>query len=58
MASVKFKKKSPAGPPGNFNYEYECTCAGGAKHAVTVTSANDVQAKALAQLECEQKCGE
>jgi hypothetical protein len=32
MATVKFVKKTPAGTPGNFNYEYECTCANGRKH--------------------------
>jgi len=58
MATVKQTKKTPAGPPGNFNYEFECTCSSGKRHTIEVTSANDIQAKALAQLACEQKCGE
>jgi hypothetical protein len=58
MATVKFKKKTPAGPPGNFKYEYECTCANGKKQAIEVQSANDNQAKQLAQLECDEKCEE
>jgi hypothetical protein len=58
MAKVKFVKKTPAGTPGNFNYEYECTCSNGKVHKVTVTSGNDNEAKQLAQLQCEQDCGE
>jgi hypothetical protein len=57
VASVKQTKKTPAGSLGNFNYEFECTCGGGAKYIVKVTSANDNQAKQLAQLECDEKCG-
>ena len=58
MASIKFIKKTPAGSLGNFNYEYECTCSSGAKHKITVSSANDNQAKQLAEMECDEKCGE
>jgi hypothetical protein len=58
MATVKFVKKEPAGPPGNFKYTYECTCGNGTKKTVVVQSANDNAAKQLAQLECEQVCGE
>lgn len=58
MAAVKFKKKTPSGPLGNFKYEYECTCSDNKKHTIEVQSANDNQAKQLAQLECEEKCGE
>lgn len=58
MATVKFVKKEPAGPPGNFKYTYECTCQDGKKHTVAVQSANDNAAKQLAQLECNEKCGE
>jgi hypothetical protein len=58
MATVKQKSKTPAGTPGNFNYEFDCTCKSGRKHVIKVTSANDNQAKQLAQLECDEKCGE
>ena len=58
MASVKFKNRTSTGKLGNFNYEYECTCANGKKHTIKVTSGNDSQAKSLAKLECEEKCGE
>jgi hypothetical protein len=58
MATVKFKKKEPAGPLGNFKYTYECNCTEGKKHEVIVQSANDNAAKQLAQLDCDEKCGE
>lgn len=58
MASITFVKKTPAGSLGNFNYEYKCTCASGTKHTITVTSTNDNQAKQLAEMECNDKCGE
>lgn len=58
MATVKFVKKTPAGPPGNFNYEYECTCSSGKKHNVTVSSGNDNEAKQLAEQQCNDDCGE
>jgi hypothetical protein len=59
MSTVKFVKRTPAGTPGNFNYEYECTCANGQKQKnVIVTSGNDNEAKQLAQQECDQDCGE
>lgn len=58
MASVKFIKKEPAGPPGNFNYTYECTCSNGKKQNVVVSSANDNAARQLAQMECNERCGE
>lgn len=59
MASVKFKKKVPAGPLGNFNWTYECRCnTGASKPDVVVTSANENEAKSLAQMECDEKCGE
>jgi hypothetical protein len=59
MSTVTFVSKKPAGPLGNFNYEYTCTCAGGTKKPnVKVTSANDNQAKMLAQMQCDESCGE
>ncbi|SDA09828.1 hypothetical protein SAMN05216315_101123 [Nitrosospira sp. Nsp18] len=59
MATVKFKRKTPAGGgAGNFNYEYDCTCNTGTKKEIKVVSANDIQAKHLAELECDEKCGE
>lgn len=59
MSTISFVSKKPAGPPGNFNYEYTCTCAGGVKKSnVVVASANDNAARMLAQLECDDSCGE
>ena len=58
MAAVRFRKKTPSGPLGNFKYEYECTCTTGKSHTVTVTTENDNDAKQLAQLQCDQDCGE
>ena len=58
MATVELLKKEPAGPLGNFKYTYDCTCQSGKKHTITVPSANDNAAKQLAQLECDEKCGE
>ena len=56
MASVTLIKKTPAGSPGNFNYEYRCTCRDNKTHTITVTTANDNQARHLAQQECDEKC--
>ena len=58
MARVKQQSKMADGPPSNFNYVFECTCANGAKHEAKVTSANDNGARSLAHQECEEKCGE
>jgi hypothetical protein len=58
MATIKQTKKVPAGGLGNFNYTFECTCTNGKKQTVTVTAANDNEAKHLAQQECDDKCGE
>ena len=59
MSSVVFVKKTPAGGAGNFIYEYKCTCSSGtAKPNVTVTCANDNEARQLAELECDDSCGE
>lgn len=60
MSTVTFVKKTPAGGGlGNFNYTYKCKCTSGTeKGEIVVTSANDGEAKKLAQLECDEKCGE
>lgn len=59
MATITFVKKTPAGSPGNFIYEYKCSCSdGGTKPNITVTCGNDNEAKELAQLECESNCQE
>ena len=58
MARVKQKRKTAAGPLGNFNYVFECACANGAKREAKVTSANDNGTRSLAHQECEEKCGE
>lgn len=58
MATLNLLKKVPAGPLGNFNYTYECACGAGAKHTITISAANDLEAKKLAEQDCEEKCGE
>jgi hypothetical protein len=59
MSTIVFVKRTQAGTPGNFNYEYKCTCADGTKKVnVIVTAANDNEAKQLAQTECDSTCGE
>ena len=58
MSTIKFLKKEPAGTPGNFTYTYECTCNNATKKNVKVSCANDNEAKQLAQMECDEKCGE
>lgn len=59
MSTVTFVSKKPAGSLGNFNYEYACKCSGGAKKPnVKVTAANDNEARMLAQMECDDSCGE
>ncbi|MNC16459.1 hypothetical protein D3C75_643130 [compost metagenome] len=58
MATAKFVKKEPAGPLGNFKYTYECTCNNKSKKTITVQAANDNEAKQLAELECNEQCGD
>ncbi|MNJ78334.1 hypothetical protein D3C77_760630 [compost metagenome] len=58
MSTIKFIKKKPNGPLGNFDYIYECTCNNKKKHELTIPAANDNEAKQLAELECKEKCGE
>lgn len=59
MSTVKLIRKTPAGGAGNFKYIYSCTCAGGAsKPNIEVTTANDNEARMLAQMECDDTCGE
>lgn len=58
MSTITFVKKEPGGTPGNFTYTYECTCQDNSKKKVKVACANDNEAKQLAQLECDDKCGE
>jgi len=59
MSEIKFVKKTPAGTPGNWNWEYTCKCGGGTvKKNVVVSSANENEAKQLAQQECDDSCDE
>jgi len=59
VATVKLKKKEPAGGAGNYKYTYECVCTSGKKAGdIVVTAANDNEAKRLAQMDCDEKCGE
>ncbi|WP_049629761.1 hypothetical protein [Cellvibrio sp. pealriver] len=57
-ATVTLVKKVPAGGPGNFNYTYKYTCNNGKSGTLTVSSGNDNGAKALAELEAKELCGE
>jgi hypothetical protein len=58
MSTVALVSKKPAGGIGNFNYEYTCTCTDGTnKPNITITSANDNEARMLAQLQCDDYCG-
>jgi|JI6StandDraft_1071083.scaffolds.fasta_scaffold161229_2 hypothetical protein len=58
-ASVKFVKKENAGGGiGNFKYTYSYTCNKGKTGTVVVTTANDNQAKSLAEMEANEKCGD
>jgi hypothetical protein len=56
MAKVKQTSKVPAGPLGNFNYEFECECRPGKTTTLKVTAANDNAAKLLAEGECDDYC--
>lgn len=59
MSKITFVKKTPAGTPGNFNWEYKCECSNGTKKPnVIVTAANENESKQLAQMECDETCGE
>jgi hypothetical protein len=59
MSVVTQISKTPAGGAGNFNYEFSCTCSNGTPaRNITVTSANDNEAQMLAELECQEACGE
>ncbi|MEX3932088.1 hypothetical protein AB4Y32_09805 [Paraburkholderia phymatum] len=59
MSKITFVSKKPAGALGNFNYEYTCSCVGGSTMPnVTVTAANDNEARVLAQMQCDDSCGE
>lgn len=59
MSTITFIKKTPAGGPGNFNWEYKCQCADGTnKPNIVVTSPNENEAKQLAQMQCDDVCDE
>lgn len=53
MCECKIKSKTPAGSLGNYNYVFECEKADGTIQEIEVSSSNDIQAKALAELECD-----
>lgn len=54
-ASVQFVKKENAGGGiGNFKYTYSYTCSKGKKGTLQVTSANDNEAKSLAEMEANE----
>jgi hypothetical protein len=57
MFTITFVKKTPASPLGDFNWEYKCK-SGTDKPNVIVSSANESEAKQLAQQECDETCGE
>lgn len=55
MATLTLKSKTHLGS-GNFEYTYECFCSPRPVKEIKVTSGNDNEAKALAQLECDEYC--
>jgi len=58
MATCKFVRKTSTGGAGNFSYEYSCFCSGEDTATTThIISANDNEARLLAQLECHRRCG-
>lgn len=46
-------KKENTGGAGNYKYTFECK-RGNVKKTIEITSANDNEAKRLAELECEE----
>lgn len=56
MGTITFIKKVHLGS-GNYEYTYKCICNNNSSE-VKVTSGNDMQAAMLAQLECDDTCGD
>ncbi len=54
MCTCKQKSKKPAGSPGNFNYVFSCITSDGKKKEIKLNAGNDLDAKSLAELECEE----
>ena len=54
MASISLISKVHLGS-GNYEYTYKCTC-NNSSNEIKVTSGNDIQARMLAQLECDDTC--
>jgi hypothetical protein len=55
IATVTLKNKKHLGS-GNFEYTFECFCSPKPLKEIKVTSGNDNEAQALAQIECDQYC--
>jgi hypothetical protein len=55
MGTLTLKNKKHLGS-GNFEYTFECFCSPKPLREIKVTSGNDNEAQALAQLECDQYC--
>jgi hypothetical protein len=55
MATITLKTKKHLGS-GNFECTFECFCSPRPLKEIKVTSGNDNEAQALAQMECDQYC--
>ena len=56
--TVSQTKRQQAGTPGNFNYTFAYKCSNGRTGKLTLSSSNDNSARALAEQEALEKCGE
>jgi hypothetical protein len=56
MATLSIQSKTPIGS-NSFEYTYTCDCSPKPPKEITVTAANDEEAQALAQTDCDNYCG-
>jgi hypothetical protein len=52
MCDCKQIKRVAKGPLGNFEYTFECVQPPEQKRIIKINSTNDIQAKLLAEMEC------
>ncbi|MCC7054231.1 MAG: hypothetical protein IT355_13275 [Gemmatimonadaceae bacterium] len=57
MASVVFKSRVPSGF-GVWEYTYGCTCGNASGKDVKVTASNHTEGRMLAEMACDEQCGE
>lgn len=55
MGELKFISKKHLGS-GNFEWTYECTCVPRPVKKIKVASGNELEAKQLAEQECDEYC--